>query len=433
MTVMEFYKDLLRGKGSCYHALREAEDKSRYQSPLMNAATRSTAFDPQCEGTRAPYIYELLLAAGDPRPYLAAAIKEFKFASLLREKSEADDEEEANCAHNPTPNDDDFYFLAELLALFAEDGSPNALSALIAEYDALFLHLLHRKERPDLFFPERDAFERLAITLCDKYLADPITAVRDVGRILRDNPIYESYDFDEFHDLVAHNHRQTLKTMIDDSAILAYLKIYYPDFCRDPENTARSQGEEDMEDLIFTLTPPSSPAENVRLYHAPRHSKLAEEANDPTAFMAMVDYYQDANRVEDALLALSKMRHPKLRKWALDRLESAPARLLPIVMKNYEEEDHFEVVYELKQVEVDGKDMNGWHGVHLALLDMEKDGLTPPHEALAFVYRHSYCSNCRQKALQQLHRAKMLTADMMNEALYDCSLETREFIRSLLR
>lgn len=255
MPVIEFYKELLRGKGSCYHALREEGASERFHNVLLNAATRSTAFDPQCEGTRAPYIYELLLLTQNPKPYLIAAIREFRFSSVLHPRNEnsKEDPEDANCAHNPAPTDDDFNFLSELLALFAQDESYDALCALIAEYDALYQHLLQRDARPDLFFPERDAYEQLSITLCEKNLADPIDVIRDVGKILRDNPIYTDYDFDQFHDLVASDHRSKIKTMLNDSAIVAYLKIYYPDFCKAPEDNARSQNEEYTEDLILDI------------------------------------------------------------------------------------------------------------------------------------------------------------------------------------
>lgn len=433
MPAIDFHHELMRGKGSCYLALRETGAAERYHNVLMNAATRSTAFDQQCEGTRAPYIYGLLMLTPDPKVFLKEAIREFKFASLLRPRTGKENPEESNCFHNSVPNDDDFNFLAELLAHFAADESYDALKALVDEYDALYKHLLTRAERPDLFFPERDAFEHLCIALSEHQLGDPVDMIRDIGRILRDNPIYQSFDFDQFHDLVASEHRARIKTMMNDDAIAAYLKVYYPEFCRDPENRESAQSEEEFEDLLFEYLPKPSTSDYANMHHTPISSKLADENTSPFPFMEMVDFYKEAYKVEDALLALSKIRHPELRKWALARLESAPARILPIVIKNYEEEDHFEVVYELKQIEVDPLDLNGWHTVHHALLHMEKEGLTPPHEALAFVYRNTYCSNCRKQALRQLHKAKMLTATMLNEAMFDSNPDIRTFVKSLLQ
>ena len=431
MLAITFHHEILRGKGSAYLALREEGAAERYHALLLNAATRSTAFDPQCEGTRAPYIYGLLQLTPDPKPYLAAAIEEFKFASLLRPRTGKENPEESNCYHNTVPNDDDFNFLAELLAHFAADGSYDALRALIAEYDALYQHLLTRATHPDLFFPERDVFECLAVTLCEKQLADPLDLVRDVGRIFDTNPIYRSYDFDMFHDMVGSEHRAKLKALREDSAIAAYLKMFYPEFCRDPENDEKNKAEEECEDLIFEFMPASSGEEYANFTHQPAECK-PNTSTDPIEMMKLVDYYQDAHQVEDTLEALAKIRHPELRKWALARLESAPRYLLPIVMKNYEKEDAFEVTYELKQIEVDPHDLNGWHHVHLCLLNMERDGLTPPHEALAFVYRSTYCSHCRKNAIRQLHKAKMLSTEILSEALFDSDLETREIVKSII-
>ena len=133
MTVFEFFNELLRGKGNCYYAVKN--DPERYQAFLTYAATRSTAYDMQCEGTRAGYIYELLTLTGDTVPYLTAAICAFHDASpLYRNTSPApSDEEEPDFSRNLSPTDDDFHFLAELLAHFAKDKNSEALAALVKE------------------------------------------------------------------------------------------------------------------------------------------------------------------------------------------------------------------------------------------------------------------------------------------------------------
>ena len=161
MTVQNFITEIYRGKGSAYLAMREEGAAERYHTALMTAATRSTAFDPQCEGTRAPYIYGLLMLTPNPNCYLDAAISEFKFASMLNPLAKEGKREDTTWQHNATPNDDDFNFLTELLAHFAADHSYDALRALIFEYDALYQYLLTCTERPDFYFPERDAFETL--------------------------------------------------------------------------------------------------------------------------------------------------------------------------------------------------------------------------------------------------------------------------------
>lgn len=431
MTVIEFYHELLRGKGSCYLTVKDAPKS--YYSALMNAATRCTAFDVQCEGTRADYIFALLNETGYVIPYLEAAIVAHHEASpLFRDAiSNHTDDETPRFCHNPNPTNEDFHFLSELLALFAKNGNGRAKRALLSESNALFRYLLDCSERPDLFFPERDCFEELLITLCDHGLLDPIDAIADVGYLLK-NPIFTHYDFDQFHDLIGQERRQEIKARRNQPAFQAYLAAYYPDFLANPNDTAKAKEEEALEDLIADLMPSSVSEQNRTLNHEVPYSHLAEKTSNPTAFMVMVETYKDPDKVESAFLALSKMRDAKLRKWALERLESDPVHYLPIVMRNYEPEDEFELCYELKQIEVDPKDENGWHGVHLSLLHMKNYGPPAPAKALAFVYHHTYCPICRYNALRQLAEQKMLTTEMLSEALYDCYEKTRKFVRSIL-
>ena len=432
MTVFDFYRDLLRGKGSCYHAVKE--DPIAYHNVLMHAAIESTAFDQQCEGTRADYIYSLLKETGDVLPYLQAAITAHHSASPLFRASipEPEDDEEPRFYHNPNPTNEDFHFLSELLALFAKNGNGRAKRALLSESNALFRYLLDCSERPDLFFPERDCFEELLITLCDHGLLDPIDAIADLGYLLK-NPIFTHYDFDQFHDLIGQERRQEIKARRNQPAFQAYLAAYYPDFLANPNDIAKAKEEEALEDLIADLMPSNVSEQNRTLNHEAPYSHLAEETSNPTAFMVMVETYKDPDKVESAFLALSKMRDAKLRKWALERLESDPVHYLPIVMRNYEPEDEFELCYELKQIEVDSKDENGWHGVHLSLLHMKNYGLTAPAKALAFVYHHTYCPICRYNALRQLAEQKMLTTEMLSEALYDCYEKARDYVKKLLQ
>lgn len=426
MTYLDFHRELCRGKGSCFYELQKEPD--RYRNILMYAATRSTAFDPQCEGTRADYIHELLLQTSDPKPYLDAAITSFKEASplcrdLIKEET-ADDDEKPQFAKNPAPSDHDFHFLADLLALFAKDGYREAWEAIVMEYDRLFRHLANLTERPAPFFPARDDFEELAILVCESGLADVMIPVRDIGTLF-ENPLYTNFDFDQFHDIIGIPHRDTLKSHKDDAAISRYLAVYYPVFINDPASPKAHRHEEEFEDLIaeYLTEPPT--------VHLPPHARAAK-TSDPHALMATVDENADADEVEAALLSLAKIRHPDVRSWALSRLESDPARYLPIVMKNYTEEDRFELCYELKQVPVDPYGDGAWHGVQLSLLDMEEDGITPPYEALRFVVRYTLCSCCRLKAIKQLHGQNMLSSEILTDALHDSNFDIRAFVSSVL-
>lgn len=403
MTFSKFCHDILRGKGSCFYAVQK--DPERFHGMLMQAATRSTAFDPQCEGTRAHYIYELLAMTPNKPIYLEGALIAFGEASPLRRSKPlpVTRTDRPQFPHNPTPCDHDFHFLAELLSLFAKDGSEEAKNALLTAYTELLRYLSLKKARPECFFPERDDFEQLSILLCEEKLLDPLLAIAHIGKLF-ENPLYTDFDFDIFHDTVGMPLLNELKKQGENADLSRYLHIYLPE--------TKSETE---------------PITTRR-----RERKTPEEPDDPHTLMEIVDKGATPDVTEEALMKLAAISHPDLRPWALSRIDDDPLHYLPILIRNYREEDSFEVWYALKQIPVDRENENNWHGVHLDLLHMKERGLQPPEKALLFIVRTTFCSCCRLEAIKQLHSARALTRDVLLDALHDSCKDTRDFVHSLL-
>lgn len=427
MYTYDFMQELKRGKGSCIRALEDADDRERYKPVIYTAVTRSTAFDQQCEGTRAGYVHKLVSMMPHSSDYLNAAITAFKDASPIERKKHADrDPEKGNCLFNPCPTDEDFHFLAELLAFFAQNESFPAKSALIHEYDRLYFALKSMEERPEPFFPERDEFEMLAITLASFGISEPIVVIRDIGALFLENKLLKNYDFDEFHELVGKYQREKLKKETEDEKLKAYVGIYYPEFCRNPQNIEQAAAEEETEDLIHQFL--SNVDKNPD--HIPAPAILKSDSKDVEALIAVIERSDNAVEREKAFNTLATIKSERLKAWAINYLETRPIEQLPILITNYDgsSDDEFELSYQLKQIEVDDKDFYGWHYLHTQVLAMEN----PPLRALYFIYDKSFCPVCRFKAIKHLAKAKALTVEIITDALNDCYEDTREFIRSLL-
>lgn len=141
-----FLHYLLAGHGRCFAMLWE--DPEQYREQILQACTHDFSFDLQCEGSRALFVFNLVMQYEDCRPFLYAAIRKF----LAREI----DEDWHEIAH-----------LGDLLCLFAEDGEATAQAALEQKYHDLYLSLMTGR------FSARaarliDSLEYLAILLVEQ-------------------------------------------------------------------------------------------------------------------------------------------------------------------------------------------------------------------------------------------------------------------------
>lgn len=112
MAARTFSQALRRGLGSAIIALRDSEDKTVYREELLRCCLRDISYDWQSEGTKGYYLYDALLASGEPEYYEETIIKKFL----------------SRCSNGL------FYQLVELLYRFADDGSKDAKEALHSKY-----------------------------------------------------------------------------------------------------------------------------------------------------------------------------------------------------------------------------------------------------------------------------------------------------------
>ncbi len=200
MNKKEFKQELLRGKGSCYYALKEAPE--RYKDIILWACRNNLSYDTQCEGTRAWFVYTLVNCYEDTTPFINTAVEALR-----------------NCSSYGGWKAD---YLCELLLYFSSDGSDIAWEAVCEKYSELYKILMERKRLPSgAVFSERDFFSQLCV-----YLADDkesfLEIASDIGRLYRENSLYDGYDFDWLYDAKGKKYLSTLKKLAEKSENIAW-------------------------------------------------------------------------------------------------------------------------------------------------------------------------------------------------------------------
>lgn len=178
MTKEKFLFYLERGRGECFEALKN--DPEKYRPEVMYACTKCTAYDPQCEGTRSVYVYELIHCYEDISPFVQAACQSLK---------DTDTESESFAG------DWEVCFLCELLYWFTLDGNETAHTALNAEYARLYDILEHKKAPERGIYHTRDVFEFLCMIIWNKKAAR-VRIARDIGALYRANADIDRWGFD---------------------------------------------------------------------------------------------------------------------------------------------------------------------------------------------------------------------------------------------
>lgn len=169
-----------QGLGRCAIALRSSENIEKYKEIVLWGCLHNLAFDRQCEGTRAVYVYELASYFRDDEYFVVPLINAFR----------------------KLPRYADWLFAheCELLCLFGESGSEKAKNALQEKYDQL-LPVLRAKKYFRSYDFEREAFERLCISLTSLGGTDIFLKIaEDLASLFRKNPHYNAEAFDWFYE-----------------------------------------------------------------------------------------------------------------------------------------------------------------------------------------------------------------------------------------
>ncbi len=184
------FKDAMRcGLGRCVSAVQQEPEK--YRDLVLWACKRDIAYDTQCVGTRAWYIYTLASLYPDKDTFVNAA------AAALKKYY---------------PNGGwDLLHLIELLMHFAEDGCEFAHQAVEEKYREILALMRSRKRRPyRAVFCELEDLERLGLILATDRTSF-LRIARDFGSLYREKSYMMDGDFEWFYETKANQYRKTME------------------------------------------------------------------------------------------------------------------------------------------------------------------------------------------------------------------------------
>ena len=428
MTKKEFQYALKRGLGRCIIAAKKEPEK--YREIVLKACQTCPAFDPQCEGTRSGYMYELISCYEDKAFFLQVICEKF-----LKQKSTG--------VWN-------IQYFSELLCYFADDGFGEAKEVLWEKYDQLYQTLQNRKRAPKGFFHERDDFEMLCVTLSyefDSYLR----IAKDIGTLYLTKSFYDGFNFVWFY---GHGQRKKYNRCLKAKAKQSAELQCYLEMQRMREKTWREQREHHAKrDLsqytgrLLSVLLSKENKETIEAY-ATRYletTELEERINalqafsnctfplDPTPIIK--DAQSDVVALKEAALeALTKIRHPSVREFALQILVSDFQNGFPMFAENYQAEDRglVEDFVKLILANHDASELHGTHAIILDLFRKDKGISNPPKNVLPILYETTLCSFCREEMVSLMGKYRMLSSEVLEECLYDCNEDIRKYAQKRL-
>ena len=420
MTKQQVWHAIQRGLGSGFLAVRE--NPERYRDLVMRACGRNLSFDTQCEGTRAWYVYQLVCCFSDREAFRDLAVRR------LREKK---------------PDGSwDYAHYSELLTLFAADGDALAEAALWEKFEQLLAKLhtfrrscLAKSRASDSFEPSRTALSGNA-----EYYA---RIAADIGGLFLIGRQYDAWVFLWLYHSRPHGLNAALRRSAASSEAL---QAYFASFDAVEQEQKRFRSE-----IKVRQEPEGGRRLSVWLdRRAPEQAKARAEAYlaeaEPEARAAALEAFSvcpypldpgpilaDAESAFPALRAsawdaLSRLRAPEVRSFAQAHLDKSREAVLYVLIRNYQPEDlEFWNRY-LQALRIDCASESGWHGTHLALLELfeKKSGVEqPPKALLPLLYESTLCSCCRKRIVQHMRSRRMISAGMWEALRHDSSDEIR--------
>ena len=442
MNRKDFKQYMQQGLGRCVLTLRISNNIEKYRDIVLWGCLQNLAYDTQCEGTRAAYIYRLVSCFHDDAYFIKPTI-----AAFLK---------------LPRHLDCTFEHFCELLRLFAENGSVEAKNTLYEEYNILLSSLTAKRHFRSYDY-ERDNFERVCISLTSLDGTDALfKIVEDMGTLFKRNPHYDCGDFAWFiSDSEDKFGKKWLVSFLKREAqhsenIFCLYENYQRDLHNSHNTFDKPMETPQADNLIAEVntTGELSPASRVRFSKCAEDGEkrqlalfiLKEENLSKKAELLSVFQFVEFPIQHEALIAYSKSDHERLREIAFDVLgncKSAVVRrytyelfhsgentyhAIQMLISNYTPDDKSLLLSALHRLKVDYKVESGWHGIGLHILDAFDRKIKLPKECLLYIYETTLCSCCRKRAVRHLAKHRSLNANILEECRYDSNGDIAAYV-----
>lgn len=431
MNITEFKNSMQRGLGRCYLELKNCADIEKYRKIILWGCLHRISYDPQCEGTRAAYLYRLISFFPDREYFVGKIVEKYHVIS----------------------GRDTWFFqqLTELLSFFSDDGFQTAKDALSAKYAILYAALLNKKNFREYDF-RRDNFEFLSIVFLDQYRRKiPKKLIVDFGNLFLKNRHYglewhfgwficrleksigkkkligelekrqNIPEWKSFYDSYLEakeaesnaspkeyvSTAEKMKNSIDSNCGIAKTRIR---FSRRADNFEKGK----LAELIEKESDPEKKAEMLKAIwnenYPGDHHKLIEYAESDCEELSFAANETLSNCQSETVYRYAK---EKLQKYKSD--ETA----IEILLSNYRTTDKSFILSALNEFSVDYDEESGWHGIVMHILKVKDFGIHLPREFYNWIYENSLCSFCRENAVRYMGKRHWLSQKVLTECLYD--------------
>ena len=427
----EFARSLRSGRGNAVLYL-QMHDAAPYRDVILNACLHCVAFDPQANGDRADYLYEIIQLTGDVQFY-----RDRVFASLPLASGENYDRGQ----------------LFDLVGRFAANGDGVARNLLytvyidsltdaegtigdraIIELDGLQGFLFVANALGKLLAPDATDWvdEMPVYWLKDRVPEADLTTLR--AQVERDQPYVAAY-IERVQARTAEQERnqqerdtaEMMPSSFDELESLFVTEIgkrYSSKLVRWGKR-ASDEDRRKAAEVLITETDPARQIAYARLFRYvpfplnPAKLITMAESGDNDTIRAAVNAIGTMQRLEIRALALRLLAEPK---WGYHA-----GKLLVV---NHKDGDETLIMSALI---ARLSDEDTFHGVGLSALDIfEAHPGLQNLPALTLLYEHEPCSFCRTSCIRQLIALDAFADWMIAECLHDGRPDTREQTREHL-
>lgn len=443
MNKREFEYAMKRGLGRCVLEFRDNEDIEKFRDIVLKGCLNNYSYDTQCEGTRSEYMYVLQSYYGDT--YFEEKIIE-KFSGKIT-------------------NIWLFDHLANLLYLFADDGSKKAYEAMLCKYDHIYTRLRKNTSRNTweqlewlcVWLVTLEGYERFKKVILD--LADYYER--------KNEP--EPYCFDWFWSASKNYCDENMMEQFIMESNRKGIQIF-EDSLSDFVYKRKKEGEEQLKEekhkpevptLKQLIEECNRKSDSNRMIYLRKRFIFRAHATDrqvkelaemivqiennkslqagllrvffkrafPLDVGYLIGYAEDENKVlrEAAMEALSMVKDERVREYAYGLIQEKRSLeyALGMLFCNYRKEDDGVILKLLKKQRVCYQD-GVWHGVFSDALDWLEANPDAPVEAVYYLYERTLCSCCRAWIVELMIDRGIMTEDIRRECEYDSNSDVWE-------
>jgi hypothetical protein len=436
MTKSEFKEAMKRGLGRCVIELNKQTDIEKYRDIVLWGCLHNLAYDTQCEGTRAEYMYVLQskFEGNYFEPKILEKYKKLTMDSWL------------------------FDHYTEMLYWFASNGSNQARKALYDKLNELLEYNAHKKQHKS-YRPQREQFEWLCIwlTTLDGFAAFK-KIVECVGEAYEKYACQDEMILDWFY---ANSQSKFGKSRIDNylsrrSSKSPHVHSFrketekYSDVVSDPPEVQYSLDrfvEECKKDTSYRYRIVSRRfAQNASEEELKSLAGLVIFEPDDSVKAKLLSVFCKAKFPLDINIVIdySKSGNEDLQNASFQALENNPSKIvhdyaiglllenkdltdaIQLLCKNFQKADAKLLVKAFQSIPVTYE--GNWHGAYIDVLGLCESNRIDCRELLLLMFENTLCSFCRESIVRALKKHKLLTEDIRNECKYDSNANIRSYI-----